>query len=30
MSETAIPGYTYGTSAVPYSPVSLEEFELLK
>jgi len=25
-----IPGYTYGTAAVPRSPISLEEFELLK
>ncbi|WP_038037745.1 protoglobin domain-containing protein [Thermorudis peleae] len=25
-----IPGYTYGTTAVPRSPISLEEFELLK
>jgi hypothetical protein len=30
MSNTHIPGYTYGTAAVPPSPVSLEEFELLK
>ena len=25
-----IPGYTYGTATVPRSPISLEEFELLK
>jgi len=25
-----IPGYTYGTAVVPRSPISLEEFELLK
>jgi Protoglobin len=30
MSQTAIPGYTYGTSAVPHSPLSLEDFERLK
>jgi hypothetical protein len=30
MSQTAIPGYTYGTSAVPRSPLSLEDFEQLK
>jgi hypothetical protein len=30
MSQTAIPGYTYGTSAVPRSPLSLEDFERLK
>ncbi|MBE3561927.1 MAG: protogloblin ApPgb [Ktedonobacteraceae bacterium] len=30
MSQTAIPGYTYGTSAVPRSPVSLEEFQRMK
>lgn len=30
MSQQAIPGYTYGTSAVPHSPLSLEDFELLK
>lgn len=30
MSNTQIPGYTYGTAAVPPSPLSLEEFELLK
>lgn len=29
-STTAIPGYTYGTAAVPRSPVSLDEFELMK
>jgi hypothetical protein len=29
MSQTAIPGYTYGTSAVPRSPLSLEDFERL-
>lgn len=26
----AIPGYTYGTAAVPRAPISLEELELLK
>ncbi|HEV3464754.1 MAG TPA: protoglobin domain-containing protein [Actinomycetes bacterium] len=30
MSQTDIPGYTYGTAAVPRSPVSLQELELLK
>ena len=30
MSHTSIPGYTYGTSAVPHSPLSLEDFERLK
>jgi hypothetical protein len=25
-----IPGYTYGTSAVPRSPITLQDFELLK
>ena len=30
MSQTAIPGYTYGTDAVPRSPVSLQELELLE
>ncbi|MFZ1502833.1 MAG: protoglobin domain-containing protein, partial [Nitrospira sp.] len=25
-----IPGYTYGTSAVPRAAISMEEFELLK
>jgi Protoglobin len=30
MSQTDIPGYTYGTDAVPRSPVSLQELELLK
>jgi protoglobin len=30
MSQTDIPGYTYGTAAVPRSPVSLEELELLR
>jgi len=30
MSQAAIPGYTYGTGAVPRSPLSLEDFELLK
>lgn len=30
MSQAAIPGYTYGTSAVPHSPVSMEDFERLK
>jgi hypothetical protein len=30
MIETDIPGYTYGTDAVPRSPVSLEELQLLQ
>jgi hypothetical protein len=30
MSQTDIPGYTYGTAAVGRSPVSLQELELLK
>jgi hypothetical protein len=30
MNQPAIPGYTYGTSAVPHSPLSLEDFEQLK
>ena len=30
MSQTSIPGYTYGTGAVPHSPLSLEDFERLK
>ena len=30
MSQTDIPGYTYGTGAVPPSPVSLQELELLR
>jgi hypothetical protein len=30
MSQTAIPGYTYGTAEVPHSPITLEEFEQLK
>ncbi|MFN3975059.1 MAG: protoglobin domain-containing protein [Dehalococcoidia bacterium] len=30
MSTVSIPGYTYGTGAVPRSPVSLQEFDLLK
>jgi len=30
MIETGIPGYTYGTDAVPRSPVSLEELQLLQ
>lgn len=30
MTLPAIPGYTYGTAAVPRSPISLEEFALLK
>jgi Protoglobin len=30
MTQTDIPGYTYGTDAVPRSPVSLQELELLK
>jgi hypothetical protein len=30
VSQTDIPGYTYGTGAVPRSPVSLGELELLR
>lgn len=30
MSQSAIPGYTYGSSAVARSPISDTEFELLK
>jgi hypothetical protein len=30
MIETDIPGYTYGTDALPHSPVSLEELRLLQ
>ena len=30
MSQTDIPGYTYGTDAVARSPVSLQDLELLK
>jgi Protoglobin len=30
VSQTDIPGYTYGTDAVPRSPLSLDELELLK
>ena len=30
MIETDIPGYTYGTDAVPRSPVSLDELQLLQ
>jgi hypothetical protein len=30
MAVTDIPGYTYGTDAVPHSPVSLEELELIR
>ena len=30
MSQTDIPGYTYGTAAVDRSPVSLQDLELLK
>jgi hypothetical protein len=30
MSQTDIPGYTYGTDAVPRSPVGLGELELLR
>jgi Protoglobin len=30
MTQADIPGYTYGTDAVPRSPVSLQELELLK
>ena len=28
--STSIPGYTYGTAAVPRSPVTLEDFERMK
>jgi hypothetical protein len=30
LSQTEIPGYTYGTDAVARSPISLEELELLQ
>ncbi|HEU4686511.1 MAG TPA: protoglobin domain-containing protein [Nitrospira sp.] len=30
MSSTAIPGYIYGTAAVPRAPISLDELDLLK
>jgi hypothetical protein len=30
MITTDIPGYTYGTDAVPRSPVSLDELQLLR
>lgn len=30
MTQTSIPGYTYGTSAVPQSPLSLDDLEKLK
>jgi hypothetical protein len=30
VSQTDIPGYTYGTQAVPRSPVSLQELQLLQ
>jgi Protoglobin len=30
VSQTDIPGYTYGTDAVPRSPVGLQELELLR
>jgi len=30
MSQATIPGYTYGTAAVPRSPITLHEFDLLK
>lgn len=30
MTQDTIPGYTYGTAAVPRSPITLAEFELLK
>jgi Protoglobin len=30
VSQTDIPGYTYGTDTVPRSPVSLEELQLLR
>ena len=28
--RTTMPGYTYGTSALATSPVTLDEFELMK
>jgi hypothetical protein len=30
MTQTDIPGYTYGTDAVPRSPITLDELELLR
>lgn len=30
MSDSGIPGYTYGTNAVPRSPLTMADFELLK
>lgn len=30
VTRVTIPGYTYGTAAVPRSPVSVEDFDLLK
>ena len=30
MSSIQIPGYNYGMETVPKSPISLEDFELLK
>ncbi len=30
MSQTAIPGYTYGTPAAPHSPLTVQEFDLVK
>lgn len=30
MAQQSIPGYTYGTPAVPKAPISLEEVELIK
>jgi len=30
MSTTSIPGYSYGTTAVPRSPLDLDELEQLK
>ena len=30
MKNSAIPGYAYGKSSVPHSPVSVAEFELMK
>ena len=30
MNQTSIPGYSYGAATVPHSPISLEEFALLK
>ncbi len=30
MTQTNIPGYTFGTHAVPHSPISMRDFDLLK